>query len=78
MVLGWVLVLYVLASLFGWAQGYVLNGVTQRTVYRLPRGRRGEDPPPARSRTSTDAARELLSRVTERHRQHLARRCSRR
>jgi len=35
MVLGWVLVLYVLASLFGWAQGYVLNGVTQRTVYRL-------------------------------------------
>ncbi|GAA1820292.1 ABC transporter ATP-binding protein [Agromyces neolithicus] len=34
-VLGWVLALYVLASLFGWAQGYVLNGVTQRTVYRL-------------------------------------------
>ena len=31
----WVLALYVLASLFGWAQGYVLNGVTQRTVYRL-------------------------------------------
>ncbi|MFC5790583.1 ABC transporter ATP-binding protein [Agromyces tardus] len=35
MVLGWVLVLYVLSSLFGWAQGYVLNGVTQRTVFRL-------------------------------------------
>ncbi|KRE21559.1 ABC transporter ATP-binding protein [Agromyces sp. Soil535] len=34
-VLAWVLALYVLASLFGWAQGYVLNGVTQRTVYRL-------------------------------------------
>ncbi|MGH3705194.1 MAG: ABC transporter ATP-binding protein, partial [Agromyces sp.] len=34
-VLLWVLALYVLASLFGWAQGYVLNGVTQRTVYRL-------------------------------------------
>ena len=34
-VLLWVLALYVLASVFGWAQGYVLNGVTQRTVYRL-------------------------------------------
>ncbi|MEF3405700.1 ABC transporter ATP-binding protein [Agromyces sp. CCNWLW203] len=34
-VLIWVLALYVLASLFSWAQGYVLNGVTQRTVYRL-------------------------------------------
>ncbi len=34
-VLAWVLALYVLASLFSWAQGYVLNGVTQRTVYRL-------------------------------------------
>jgi ATP-binding cassette subfamily B protein len=34
-VLAWVLVLYVLAALFAWAQGYVLNGVTQRTVYRL-------------------------------------------
>ncbi|MFF2271168.1 ABC transporter ATP-binding protein [Agromyces sp. NPDC058136] len=36
-VLGLVLLLYVLASLFGWAQAYVLNGVTQRTVYRLRR-----------------------------------------
>ncbi|MFF2277282.1 ABC transporter ATP-binding protein [Agromyces sp. NPDC058126] len=36
-VLGIVLLLYVLASLFGWAQAYVLNGVTQRTVYRLRR-----------------------------------------
>jgi len=34
-VLTLVLVLYVLSSLFGWVQGYVLNGVTQRTVYRL-------------------------------------------
>ncbi len=37
--LGWVLVgvlaLYVAASVFGWAQGYLLNGVVQRTVYRL-------------------------------------------
>ncbi|QEO16261.1 ABC transporter ATP-binding protein [Agromyces intestinalis] len=34
-VLAWVLGLYIVAALFGWAQGYVLNGVTQRTVYRL-------------------------------------------
>ena len=37
--LGWVLVgvlaLYVAASVFSWAQGYLLNGVVQRTVYRL-------------------------------------------
>ncbi|MBT2512571.1 ABC transporter ATP-binding protein [Arthrobacter sp. ISL-30] len=34
-VLLWVLVLYVLASAFGWAQAYVLNAVVQRTVHRL-------------------------------------------
>ncbi|WP_214411866.1 ABC transporter ATP-binding protein [Sphaerisporangium fuscum] len=34
-VLGWVLALYVLASAFMWLQGYLLNDVTQRTVYRL-------------------------------------------
>ncbi|TPW73094.1 ABC transporter ATP-binding protein [Schumannella sp. 10F1B-5-1] len=35
LVLGSVLLLYVLASVFGWLQGYVLNGITQRTVFRL-------------------------------------------
>ncbi|HWH98251.1 MAG TPA: ABC transporter ATP-binding protein [Pseudolysinimonas sp.] len=35
LVLGIVLLLYVFSSLFQYAQGYVLNGVTQRTVYRL-------------------------------------------
>nr|WP_233255730.1 ABC transporter ATP-binding protein [Naasia lichenicola] len=35
MVLGIVLLLYVFASIFGYLQGYVLNGITQRTVYRL-------------------------------------------
>ncbi|MDO7881528.1 ABC transporter ATP-binding protein [Salinibacterium soli] len=35
LVLGVVLVLYVLASVFGWLQGFVLNGIVQRTVYRL-------------------------------------------
>ncbi|WP_230118489.1 ABC transporter ATP-binding protein [Arthrobacter sp. Bi83] len=34
-VLEWALALYVLASAFGWIQAYVLNGVVQRTVYRL-------------------------------------------
>jgi ATP-binding cassette subfamily B multidrug efflux pump len=34
-VLLWALALYVLASAFGWMQAYVLNGVVQRTVYRL-------------------------------------------
>ncbi len=35
MVLGIVLLLYVFSSVFSWLQGYVLNGITQRTVYRL-------------------------------------------
>ncbi|MCX7521185.1 ABC transporter ATP-binding protein [Microbacterium sp. STN6] len=29
------LALYIAASVFSWLQGYILNGVTQRTVYRL-------------------------------------------
>ena len=35
LVLGSVLLLYVFSSLFMYAQGYILNGVTQRTMYRL-------------------------------------------
>lgn len=34
-VLGGVLLLYVFSSVFQYLQGYVLNGVTQRTVFRL-------------------------------------------
>ncbi|MEK0153884.1 ABC transporter ATP-binding protein [Arthrobacter oryzae] len=34
-VLLWALVLYVLASAFMWIQAYILNGVVQRTVFRL-------------------------------------------
>lgn len=34
-VLGWVLGLYVISSLFGWAQGRLLAGVVQRVAYRL-------------------------------------------
>ncbi|MBN9606393.1 MAG: ABC transporter ATP-binding protein [Actinomycetales bacterium] len=35
LVLGLVLLLYVASSLFMYLQGYILNGVTQRTMYRL-------------------------------------------
>lgn len=35
LVLGGVLLVYVLSSVFGWLQAYLLTGVTQRTVYRL-------------------------------------------
>ncbi|TFD31249.1 ABC transporter ATP-binding protein [Cryobacterium cryoconiti] len=35
-VLLWAMVLYVLSSAFAWVQAYVLNGVVQRTVFRLP------------------------------------------
>ncbi|SDL18347.1 ATP-binding cassette, subfamily B [Arthrobacter sp. ov407] len=34
-VLLWAVALYVLASVFGWMQAYILNGVVQRTVFRL-------------------------------------------
>jgi len=34
-VLMWVLALYILSSVFSYLQSYVLNGITQRTVYRL-------------------------------------------
>ncbi|WP_441426013.1 ABC transporter ATP-binding protein [Arthrobacter sp. YAF34] len=34
-VLLWAVVLYVLASAFAWLQAYILNGVVQRTVFRL-------------------------------------------
>ncbi|NQX11420.1 ABC transporter ATP-binding protein [Microbacteriaceae bacterium VKM Ac-2855] len=34
-VLIWVLVLYIAASVFGWLQAYLLNGIVQRTVFRL-------------------------------------------
>ncbi len=37
LVLGIVLLLYVFSSVFSWLQSYLLNGVTQRTVFRLRR-----------------------------------------
>ena len=35
LLLGVVMLVYVFSSVLAWAQAYVLNGVTQRTVYRL-------------------------------------------
>jgi len=35
LLLGGVMLVYVFSSVLAWAQAYVLNGVTQRTVYRL-------------------------------------------
>lgn len=34
-ILFWVLALYILSSIFSWMQAYILNGITQRTVFRL-------------------------------------------
>lgn len=35
MILGVVLIIYVLSSVFSWLQGYVLNAIVQKTVYKL-------------------------------------------
>jgi ATP-binding cassette subfamily B protein len=35
MILGVVLLIYVLSSVFSWLQGYVLNAIVQKTVYKL-------------------------------------------
>ena len=35
LMLGIVMLVYVIASVFSWLQSYLLNGITQRTVYRL-------------------------------------------
>lgn len=34
-ILTWVLVIYVVAALFGWLQGRILNGVVQRAMHRM-------------------------------------------
>ena len=64
LVLMLVLTLYILSSVFSWIQGYVLNGIVQRTVYRL----RGEvedkiNRLPLKYFDKTQRG-ELLSRVT--------------
>ena len=48
-----VLALYVLASVFGYLQGYILNGVVQRTILPAARGGRGQAQPAAAVATWT-------------------------
>ena len=70
-VLLWALALYVLASVFGWLQAYVLNGVVQRTVFRLRERDRGEDQPAAAALLRHGAARRAAQPGDQRRRQHL-------
>ena len=57
--------LYVGAAVFGYLQGYLLNGIVQRTVYDLRARRRGQAQPAAAVLLRRQAARRgALSRVT--------------
>jgi ATP-binding cassette subfamily B multidrug efflux pump len=59
-----VLGLYVLSSIFGWAQAYVLAGVTQRTMYRLRREVEAKINRLPLSYVDKNTRGDLLSRVT--------------
>ncbi|QEO10804.1 ABC transporter ATP-binding protein [Protaetiibacter larvae] len=63
-VLGIVLLLYVVSSVFMWLQGYVLNGITQRTVLRLRRDVEDKIHRLPLSYFDKQPRGELLSRVT--------------
>jgi ATP-binding cassette subfamily B protein len=64
MVLGIVLLLYVFSSIFSWLQAYLLNGVTQRTVYRLRQDVEGKIHRLPLTYFDKTPRGELLSRVT--------------
>ncbi len=72
MVLGIVLLLYVFASIFGYLQGYVLNGDHPAHGLSAARGGGGEDPPPAAQLLRPHPARRAAQPSHQRHRQHLA------
>ncbi|HEX4400884.1 MAG TPA: ABC transporter ATP-binding protein [Galbitalea sp.] len=59
-----VLAFYVFSSIFGWAQAYVLAGVTQRTMYRLRRDVEAKINRLPLSYVDKNTRGELLSRVT--------------
>jgi ATP-binding cassette subfamily B multidrug efflux pump len=59
-----VLALYVFASVFNWAQAYMLAGVTQRTMYRLRRDVEAKINRLPLSYVDKNTRGELLSRVT--------------
>ena len=77
MVLGFVLLLYVGSSLFLWLQGYILNGITQRTVLRLRAEVELKIHRLPLSYFDKQPRGELAQPRDERHRQHLAEPCSR-
>ncbi len=72
MVLGFVLLLYVFSSVFQYVQGLVLNGITQRTVYRLRSDVEEKIHRLPLSLLRQDAARRAAEPRHERHRQRLA------
>jgi ATP-binding cassette subfamily B protein len=59
-----VLALYVFSSIFGWAQAYVLAGVTQRTMYRLRQDVEAKINRLPLSYVDENTRGDLLSRVT--------------
>ena len=62
--LGIVLLVYVFSSVFSWLQAYLLNGVTQRTVYRLREEVQGKLNRLPLTYFDTVQRGEVLSRVT--------------
>ena len=69
-----VLALYVASSVFGWLQGYLLNGVVQRTVLPAARRGRGQAAPAAAALLRQPAARRAAQPGHQRHRQRRRRR----
>ena len=57
---------------FGWLQGYILNGVVQRTMHRLRERGRGQAQPAAAVVLRQAAARRAAQPRHQRHRQHRA------
>ena len=62
--------IYLLSSLFAWMQGYIMTGVTQRTVYRLRQDDRSQARPDAAPLLRQPPARRRPEPGHERHRQH--------
>ena len=70
----WALALYVAASVFSWLQGYLLNGVVQRTVLRLRADVEDKLQPAAAALLRRPAARRAAEPGHQRHRQRRRRR----
>ena len=73
-----VLVLYVLASVFAYLQGWLLNGIVQRTILKLRAEIEDKLNKLPLSYLDKQAARRGAQPGHQRHRQHLSSPCSRR